>query len=151
MLPDRVADGNLDRSVRGSNAPDRPFFDLAAFACPGGSQIGGRANLLSQGCPLSTPENVGRFGNSSPAIIEGPGINTWNISLAKQFQPREGMKLELAAWISNPWNHPSWSDPSMNLSSPASVGLITSTRVAGFIEPFSLGRRRISLQMKVVF
>ena len=152
MLPDRIGDGNLPRATRASNAPDRPFFDTAALICPGGGTIKGQPNLLTAGCPQSTPENVGRYGNSSPNIIETPGLNIWNVSLAKNFKLWwESTNMEIAAWISNPWNHPNWANQDMNLSSPATVGIITATRIAGFIEPFSLGRRRISLQMKIVF
>lgn len=71
--------------------------------------------------------------------------------MIKQFPlSREGASLEFAAWITNPWNHPNWANPSMNLSSPGSVGLITSTRQL-FLDPWSLGRRRVALQMKIRF
>src|SRR5438128_1570972 len=73
QLPDRVANGNFARGQR--NGLTAPFFNTAAFTCPGGSTINDQANLLSAGCPLSTAQNVGRLSNSSPAIIEGPGTN----------------------------------------------------------------------------
>ncbi|HWQ56339.1 MAG TPA: TonB-dependent receptor [Bryobacteraceae bacterium] len=150
-LPDRIGDGNLPREDRGAFT-GMPFFDTGAFACPGGSSINGQANLLTAGCPLSTPENVGRYGNSSPTIIQGPGINTWNLSVIKEFVlPREGTSIEFAAQIANPWNHPSWeASPNMNLSSPATVGRYASTR-NDFIEPFSYGNRKITLQFRFNF
>lgn len=151
QLPDRIADGNLPREQR-SPFTGRAFFDTAAFVCPGGSSINGLPNLLSAGCPQSTPQNVGRYGNSSPNIIEGPGINTWNMSIGKEFGlPREGASVDFAAWIANPWNHPTYEvEPNMNLSSPASVGRYVQTR-NDFIEPFSYGNRRIALRLRVRF
>jgi hypothetical protein len=151
QIPDRVGDGNLPRSQR-NPFTGQPFFETTAFVCPGGSQINGQSNLLAQGCPLSTPQNVGRFGNSSPTIIEGPGINTWNLSIIKEFKlPREKTSIEFAAQLANPWNHPSWeAQPNVNLSSTATVGRFTSTR-NDFIQPFSYGSRKISLQLRVNF
>src|SRR4029450_12674982 len=122
-------DGNLPRSQR-NPFTGQPFFETTAFVCPGGSQINGQPNLLTQGCPLSTAQNVGRFGNSSPTIIVGPGINTWNLSFIKNFpRPRKTPNIEFACQMANPWNHPSWeASPLVNLSSAAAVGRYAATR-----------------------
>lgn len=48
QLPDRIANGNFPRSQR--NGLTAPFFDAAAFICPGGSATNGQPNLLSAGC-----------------------------------------------------------------------------------------------------
>jgi len=151
QLPDRIGDGNLPRNQR-NTFTSNPFFDTSAFQCPGGSVINGQQNLLSAGCPQSTPQNVGRFGNSSPDIIQGPGINTWNLAIAKKFNlPREDTSLELSCQMANPWNHPSWeASPNVNLSSPATVGRYRDTR-NDFIEPFSYGNRKIFLQVRIDF
>jgi hypothetical protein len=146
---DRIGDGNV-----GIRAPRTglPFFDVGAFVCPGGSTIKGQANLLSAGCPLSTPANVGRSGNSGQRMILGPGINVWNWSIMKQFNlSREDTNIVLAAQIANPFNHANWTPtPSMNLSSPASVGIINATRNE-FIQPWSYGFRKITLNLRVNF
>jgi Carboxypeptidase regulatory-like domain/TonB dependent receptor-like, beta-barrel len=152
QLPDRIANGNLPRGDR--NGLTAPFFNTAAFVCPGGSMINGQTNLTSAGCPLSTPENVGRLGNSSPDIIEGPGINTWDLQVGKAFslnRVREGTKLEFAAQIANPWNHPSFAplEP-VDLSSPSTVGLYSATK-EDYIQPFSYGNRKISLMVRLSF
>ena len=34
QIPDRIADGNFNRSTRASNAPNKPYFDASAFQCP---------------------------------------------------------------------------------------------------------------------
>ena len=151
QIPDRIGNGNFDRSTRAANAPDKPYFDTSAFQCPGGSSINGLANLLSAGCPQSTPQNVGRFGNSAINTIEGPGVNGWIVSVAKQFRlGSETRLLELSGNITNPFNHPNWAPPATDLSSPAGVALITRTSQLG-IDPYSLSRRRILLQAKLIF
>lgn len=149
-LPDRIANGNFPRGMR--NGLTAPFFNTAAFICPGGSTINGQPNLLTAGCPLSTPQNVGRLGNSSPDIIEGPGINTWDLEVGKTFPlHREGMSLQLAAQIANPWNHPTFAplEP-VDLSSPSTVGLYSATK-EDYIQPFSYGNRKISLKLQLNF
>ena len=150
QLPDRIGDGELSGTTRSPSTV--PFFDTAAFVCPGGSTINGQANLLTAGCPLSTPENVGRFGNSSPSLIRAPGINIWNIGIRKRFNlPREGMNFEIAAQFSNPWNHPNWEvNPNVNLSSASSVGKIVNVGEE-FISPFSYGNRDITLELRINF
>ncbi|MBM3773953.1 MAG: TonB-dependent receptor [Acidobacteria bacterium] len=151
QLPDRVGDGPLPRDQR-SPFTGRAFFDTGAFACPGGASIGGQPNLLTAGCPLSTPQNLGRFGNSSPTLIQGPGINTTNLSIIKDFKlPREGASIEFSCQMANPWNHPNWEkNPNVNLSAAAAVGRYVTTR-NDFIEPFSYGSRKITLQLRVNF
>ena len=151
QLPDRIANGNFPRSER--NGLTAPFFNTAAFVCPGGSTINGLPNLLSAGCPQSTPQNVGRLGNSSPNIIEGPGTNTWNLAVVKQFPlgRRDHTNLEVSAQIANPWNHPTFTPtPSMNLSSPSTVGIYNATR-EDYIQPWSYGNRKISLNARINF
>ena len=151
QLPDRIANGNFPRSQR--NGLTAPFFNIAAFECPGGSTIDGQTNLLSAGCPLSTPQNVGRLGNSSPNIIEGPGTNTWNLAVGKQFPlgHREHTNLEVSAQIANPWNHPTFTpSPPVNLSSPSTVGIYNATR-EDYIQPWSYGNRKISLNARINF
>jgi hypothetical protein len=104
------------------------------------------ANLLSAGCPLGTPQDVGRLGNASINSIEVPGINTWNWSITNRFNlPRENTNLEFSAQLANPWNHPNLcGDAEHDLSAPSTVGLYTATR-NDFIQPWSYGSRKITL------
>jgi hypothetical protein len=101
---------------------------------------------------MSTPQNVGRLGNSSPNILEGPGVNTWNLAIIKEFplRFREGATLQFSAQMANPWNHVTYSSPATNLSSPASFGLFTATR-EDYIQPWSYGHRKISLEARINF
>jgi hypothetical protein len=151
QIPDRIGDGNFSRSVRAANAPNKPYFDVSAFVCPGGNTINGQPNLFSAGCPLSTPANVGRFGNSAIYELQGPGLNGWIVALAKEFRlASDSRRLEVTANATNPFNHANWAAPPTNLSSPATFGLITNTAKVG-IDPYSAGRRRIYLGLRLTF
>lgn len=100
-LPDRIANGNL---AAGQRRLDH-WFDAAAFA----------------------PPPPGRFGNSGVNILEGPGYNAHHISIMKRFNFTERMGLEVAAAISNLFNHPNFVSPSSNISVPGQVGHIYGT------------------------
>ena len=66
--PDRVGDGNLDSGgMRDRIKSGVPIFDAAAFVQP----VDGR----------------GFYGNSARDILTGPGAQTWNTVLAKNFSP----------------------------------------------------------------
>jgi hypothetical protein len=151
QLPDRVGNPNLSHGQRNPYT-GKPFYNAAAFVCPGGSTIDGQPNLLTAGCPMSTPQLVGRYGNSKPTLVVGPGINIWNLSTIKRFAlPRDKTYLEFAAQLSNPWNHPNWqASPSVNLSSASTNGIISSTENQ-YIEPFSYGNRKITLNLRLNF
>ena len=65
-LPDRTCNGNLPASQRSVNH----WFDTSCFAAP--------------------PN--GRFGNSGAFVLEGPGYNMQDVSLAKTFNITERFK-----------------------------------------------------------
>jgi len=117
--PDRIGNGNLPESER---SLDR-WFDASAFVVPGSSP----------GTPLLPPTDanrrvvpIGRFGNSARGVIVGPGTAQFNIGLNKKFRLTEGIDLRFNMWARNIFNHPSWGNPSTNISSPSTVGKITS-------------------------
>ena len=99
-LPDRVCNGNLPSSQRNVNH----WFDTSCF---------------------TTPPN-GRFGNSGAFVLEGPGYNMQDISLAKTFNVTERFKFTFTAAASNVLNHPNFDVPSSNISVPASAGVVNS-------------------------
>jgi hypothetical protein len=101
-LPDRIANGNLPA---GERRIDR-WFDPSAFTVP--------------------PR--GRFGNSGVNILEGPGLHEHNITIAKDFRITERMLFTLMSAMQNAFNHPNFNNPSANISTPGSVGVIGSTR-----------------------
>jgi hypothetical protein len=95
------------------------WFDVSAFAAP-------------------TP---GTFGNMGRNIVNGPGLFTVNMSLAKTFTIREGFLFDLTGNATNALNHPSFGQPD-RLIGPGRVGNITSTRVPS---------RQIELVLKLRF
>ncbi len=98
-LPDRVADGNLppgDRHIE-------KWFDTSAFVVP------------------TTP---GRFGNSAPNVLEGPGYNAHHLSVGKHFRMSERFDLEYTAQVSNIFNHPNFYFPFSNVSIPDQAGQV---------------------------
>ncbi len=78
-LPNRVGDPNLPR---GERSPNR-FFDVSAFADPG----------------------IDVKGNAGPGLVRGPGLNNWNLNLAKTFSATERWNVEVRAEMYNVFNH----------------------------------------------
>jgi hypothetical protein len=94
------------------------WFNPAAFAIPG--------------CPAnnpicSNPANVGRFGNAGNDIISTPGMRNLDLGLMKEFHFSERKFLRFQATASDALNHPNFGYPAANISSPGTVGFITST------------------------
>ena len=99
-LPDRVANGNLPPSRRSVSH----WFDASAFEVP--------------------PANTGRFGNSGVNILEGPGLNTINLTIRKRFRLTERWHFDLMAMCGNLFNHPNFYKPSADIEVPDEVGTI---------------------------
>jgi hypothetical protein len=64
------------------------------------------AQWFNTGCFADVPQGIVRPGNSGRYIIEGPGSQRWDFSLFKNFQIREGLKLQLRGEAFNVFNHP---------------------------------------------
>ena len=88
---------------------------------------------------LFTPEDLGHLGNSSRRFFHGPGLNNWDMSLAKVTKITESKQLELRFEAFNLFNHAQFGNPDGDISSgyPSYVngsnqggtfGLITSAR-----------------------
>jgi hypothetical protein len=75
---------------------------------------------------------AGVFGNTGRNILRAPGINSWNLSLFKNFPIKERANLQLRLESFNAFNHPQWGVPNDNVSSPQ-FGQITSTNIPGRI------------------
>ncbi|HZQ55574.1 MAG TPA: TonB-dependent receptor [Bryobacteraceae bacterium] len=75
---------------------------------------------------------AGVFGNTGRNILRAPGINSWNLSLFKNFPIKERVNLQLRLESFNAFNHPQWGVPNDNVSSPQ-FGQITSTNIPGRI------------------
>jgi hypothetical protein len=99
MRPDILRDPNLPPDQRTVSR----WFDTAAFTSP--------AN--------------GAFGTSSRGTIRGTPVNILHAGLAKRFVIREGVRLRFEISSMNFLNHPNYSNPVVNISSLAQVGVIS--------------------------
>ena len=131
--PDRIGSGELASGQSINN-----WFDARAFKIPG--------------CPDSdpvckAPGNVGRFGNTGVNILRGPKVVNFDFSASKYFHLNERMRVQFRALMTNVFNHPNFSNPANNISSPGTVGQITST----FAEQLGEGSRQIHLNLRIEF
>jgi len=112
--PDRIANGNLPTSERSAYR----WFDTKAFVVPGDVNGDGRPDV-----------SVGRFGNSAPNVLVGPGLFTMNAGLHKHFPLGERARLLLQGTFTNATNHVNYNLPNANIRSTA-AGRITSAGAA---------------------
>ncbi|HUS06897.1 MAG TPA: carboxypeptidase-like regulatory domain-containing protein [Bryobacteraceae bacterium] len=100
IRPDHLRDATLPESDRSVNR----WFDAGAFGAP----------------------QAGRFGTAAKGTIKGPDVNVWHAGLYKSFTfgeraPR--LRWELTA--TNLLNHQNFSNPQVNITQAANVGVIT--------------------------
>jgi hypothetical protein len=104
VRPDRIGNGNVADPL-----PDH-YFDITAF--------------------MNTPAGAGRFGNSSPGILVGPGTVAVAGGLSKNFRLKERLRVRLETTFTNILNHPNFAVPGTNISTPTSFGKVTSVQSA---------------------
>ena len=73
--------------------------------------------------------------------MRGPGIQEWDVNLAKTFPLTESLHLELRAEAFNLFNHPQYAFPDTTITDPG-YGQITGTR---------LDAREVQLGLKFLF
>jgi hypothetical protein len=110
--PDRISDGNLPVAQR----TVQRWFDVSAFRVPGDTNGDNRPDV-----------NVGRFGNSAPNVLEGPGRFYISAGLFKTIPIRERLSLRFEGTFTNVLNHPFYGIPLANVSAPSTAGSIRST------------------------
>ena len=102
----------------------------------GGSITSKLNNYFNPSC-FTTPPVIGAdgigtaFGNSATGIVDGPGQANLDLALSKTFilrWPLESGSLQFRAEFYNALNHPQFTNPDINFSSPT-FGLISSTSV----------------------
>jgi hypothetical protein len=59
--------------------------------------------------------------------LRAPGINNWDMSLFKNFEFREGMRLQMRLESFNAFNHTQWGGPDHFITDPQ-FGQITGAR-----------------------
>jgi hypothetical protein len=115
------------------------WFNPAAFAIPG--------------CPTSTPvcsnpANVGRFGTSGWNYLVGPPLRNLDFGLSKDFRLHERVALRFTMTMTDALNHPNFTNPNANISTPSAVGVISGTRGALLGEPSA---RNIDFVLRLMF
>jgi hypothetical protein len=100
IRPDHLRNANLPEDQRSISR----WFDPTAFGAPA----------------------LGRFGTSAKGVVKGPGVNVWHVGFFKDFVFGErAPKLRWELTATNFFNHPNYSNPAMNISSLANVGVIS--------------------------
>jgi len=115
------------------------WFNPAAFKIPG--------------CPdnnpvCGKPDNIRRFGNAGIAILRGPRIANADFTVSKYFPIYERVRVQFRMNAVNVFNHPNFALPAANISSPATVGRITSSVPATF---GTVAPREIDFQLRLEF
>jgi len=133
-----------------SGSPFSSSFDTSVVG-----SVGGRPNLVSgealypsertilryfNPTAFSVPANF-TYGNSSYNLLWGPGQWTWDMSLAKHTALNERASLELRLDAFSAFNHPTFGNPTANITNTAAVGRITS---AG-------GNRTVQIGARITF
>ena len=75
------------------------------------------------GCFVNPPAYT--FGNSGRNILIGPGLETWDFGLDKNFQLTEKAGMQFRVETFNLLNHPNFGLPNASIGSP-SAGTVTS-------------------------
>ena len=76
---------------------------------------------------LFTPEQTGQFGNSRRRFFHGPGLNNFDMTLAKMTKITESKTLELRFEAFNVFNHAQFLNPAGDITS-SEFGVITGAR-----------------------
>jgi hypothetical protein len=120
--PDQLSDPNLP----GSQQSLRGWYNAAAFA--------------------PVPAGAGRFGTAAKGTIKGPGINSLNLGVYKQFALTERLGLNTELSAINVLNHPNWSNPTVNISQAGNVGVISG--VGGVFDSTGARALRFGVRMQ---
>ena len=123
-LPITISE-NDDNSLIGANAAP---VDVPNFA--GGPVLGNtnpRKNQPYFNIGSFTNEEIGQFGNSRRRFFHGPGLNNFNMALAKTTKITESKELQFRVEAFNLFNHAQFYNPTGEINSSA-FGVVTSAR-----------------------
>jgi hypothetical protein len=67
----------------------------------------------------------GHFGNAARGVVTGPGTNSWDLVVLKNFAIRESMRLQFRSEFFNAFNHPEWGVPGRDMGA-SSFGVVSS-------------------------
>ena len=106
--PDLIGNPYLD-----SNGVDSPMFDINAF------------NFPRKTTPFANP----RYGTAGVNILEGNGINTWDMALLKNVSWGDSYRIQFRWELFNAFNHASFGQPNPNPDAGAAFGRVTGTAI----------------------
>lgn len=100
---------------------------------------------------FSTPQNnIGRFGNASVGILNGPGTFTLSSTITKTIPVTERLNLRYEAAFSNLLNHVNYAAPNTNTTG-GSFGVITNVQDPTNSNGSQAGPRNIQMSLRVAF
>jgi hypothetical protein len=100
IRPDQLRNANLPAEQRTLSR----WFDTGAFRAP----------------------QAGQFGTSAKGVIIGPHVNACHLGIFKSFEFGERRpRLRWEATATNLFNHPNYSNPALNISQVAGIGVIS--------------------------
>ncbi len=111
-LPNRVCDGRSSRLSGNVRNNGFLWFDPACFTVP----------------------PTGYFGNSGATVLNGPGVNNWDLGLGKIIPLREFIRLQFRAELFNAWNHAQFQPPDGNAGDGPNFGRISAARPPRLIQ-----------------
>jgi hypothetical protein len=111
-LPNRTCDGRSGRLSGNIRNNGFQWFDTGCFPVPA----------------------VRYFGNSGPTVLNGPGLDNWDLSVQKSFPLRETLRLQLRAEMFNAWNHAQFQLPNGDSGAGANFGRISATRLPRVVQ-----------------
>jgi hypothetical protein len=116
---DRSLIGNTSVGPTGSD--DEPNYTPGKLLAQTNPRKGGTYFNTS----LFSLENIGQFGNAKRRFFSGPGMDNWDMALAKKFRITETKSLELRGEFFNAFNHAQFNTPS-GLIDSNTFGVVTS-------------------------
>ena len=127
-----VTSGTVQKKL--NNYINPACFDLSNYAVIGDDSIGTN------------------FGNSPIGEVVGPDQNNWDLSLAKNTNLTERLRLEFRTDFFNAFNHPQFANPNLDLglSAPA-LGLVSPDPTFGAITATSTNPRILQFALRLVF
>jgi Carboxypeptidase regulatory-like domain/TonB dependent receptor len=123
---------NDDNSLIGANAAsvDVPNFAAGKVLADTNPRHGQPYFNVS----LFSNEQPGQFGNSRRRFFHGPGLNNFDMTLGKIIRITESKELELRVEAFNLFNHAQFLNPSGEINSGSSFGLVTGARDARILQ-----------------
>jgi hypothetical protein len=159
-----TAQSRVDANLNGDSAPDRTIINpagnplLGSAVKPLTNSAGATvAYVAVNPSAMYIAAGSGALANAGRNTIQMPGINNFDISVAKKFNFGETRRLEIRGDFSNAFNHPQYTAGLIN-----SVKLTSQTTSNIFLQPgnsafqqwsqnFSSNSRSIQLVAKIVF